>query len=120
MERNYRIELLDIASDNIDEIAVYIAKDLGNRRAAEKLIEKIYKRIGQLEKFPHANPLYFPPDEEPLRREYRKISLEGYLIFYYVDEDKGWVVISRVICARRDLRRKLEEPEGPVEGGERP
>ena len=37
MERNYRIELLDIASDNIDEIAVYIAKDLGNRRAAEKL-----------------------------------------------------------------------------------
>ena len=66
MERNYRIELLDIASDNIDEIAVYIAKDLGNRRAAEKLIEKIYKRIGQLEKFPQANPLYFPPDEEPL------------------------------------------------------
>lgn len=122
MSSTERFELIfgEEAKRDVREIIRYITEELKAPAAARKLLGKLLHAAGNAVLFPHANPLYFPPDEEPLRREYRKISLEGYLIFYYVDEDKGWVVISRVICARRDLRRKLEEPEGPVEGGERP
>lgn len=83
----YRIEILQSASDNIDDIGRYIAAELKNKTAAERLTEKIYSAIEPLAAFPYAHPVHqTPQNEEPLKHEYRKILVDNYFVFYHVDE----------------------------------
>ena len=83
----YNIEILQSASDNIDDIGRYIAAELKNKTTAERLTDKIYSAIEMLAAFPYAHPVHqTPQNEEPLKHEYRKILVDNYFVFYHVDE----------------------------------
>ena len=56
--------------------------------------------------FPYATPTYQPI--RPLKHEYRKILVQNYLMFYWVDEEKKLVTVARVVYAKRDYGRLLE------------
>ena len=56
--------------------------------------------------FPYAPPAYQPI--RPLKHEYRKILVQNYLMFYWVDEEKKLVTVARVVYAKRDYGRLLE------------
>ena len=56
--------------------------------------------------FPYATPAY--PAIRPLKHEYRKILVQNYLMFYWVDEEKKLVTVARVVYAKRDYGRLLE------------
>ena len=108
----YRIEILQSASDNIDDIGRYIAAELKNKTAAERLTDKIYSAIETLASFPYAHTVHqTPQNEEPLKYEYRKILIDNFFIFYHVDEPQSLVIVSAVIYARRRLPEQLRKAE---------
>lgn len=106
---HYKIEILSTADQDIIEIARYISEELKNPTAAETLIDKIYDAAESLFGFPYSHMLYYPVDKsKSLKHEYRKIPVDNYLLFYYVDEKSKSIVVSRVIYAKRNLTKQLK------------
>lgn len=102
----YQLEYLPAARRDMVEIVRYIAGELKNPIAAQRLAEELVKAGDSIPAFPYANPAYIPI--RPLKHEYRKLLVQNYLMFYWVDEEKKLVTIARVIYARRDHGRLLE------------
>ena len=57
-------------------------------------------------KFPYMNSSYTPI--RPLKHEYRKVLVQNYFIFYWVDEEKKLITIARVVYAKSDYDPLLE------------
>ena len=102
----YKLEYLPIAMQDMIEIATYISRELCNPSAAEKQSVKLIEACESLVQFPYANPVYHPI--KPLKREYRKILVGHYLVFYWVDEEKKHITIARIIYAKRDYSPLLK------------
>lgn len=103
----YKTEYLPSARRDMSEIVRYISGVLKNPAAAERLAEELVAEGERLAVFPYANPSYLPL--KPLKHEYRKAKVRGYLMFYWVEEEKKRVTVARVIYAGRDHERLLEE-----------
>lgn len=102
----YNLEFLPSAREDMVEIVRYISKDLHNPAAAERLASLLVEAAERAAQFPYANPAYFPV--RPLKREYRKIVVENYLMFYWVDEEKKRITLAHVTYGRRDYQGRLE------------
>lgn len=102
----YSLEYLPIARQDMIEIVQYISKNLSNPTAAAQLADHLIEAGERLTQFPYANPVYYPI--RPLKREYRKIPVKNYLMFYWVDEAEKLVTVARVIYAKRDYGRLLD------------
>lgn len=103
--RMYRVEILPIARRDLVEIARYVATTLGSSQAAEQLSEKLIDGINSLESMPYRRAVYTPLKH--LGREYRALQVEGYLIFYWVDEEEQLVTVARVIYAKADIAERF-------------
>ena len=95
----YKLEYLPAARQDMVDIARYIAQELKNPIAAEKLALALIEAGNSILMFPYANPTHRPI--RPLKHEYRKILVGNYLMFYWIDEEKKLVTIARVIYAKR-------------------
>ena len=102
----YKLEYLPAARRDLIEIASYIATTLKNRSAAERLSSKLITAIEKNVSFPYANPAYTPV--RPLLHEYRKLLVENYMVFYWVDEAQKCITVARVIYARSDYDTRIE------------
>lgn len=102
----YNLEYLPVARQDMVEIVRYISIELGNPAAADRLAAELIEAGDSIPKFPYANPAYTPI--RPLKREYRKLLVQNYFMFYWVDEDKKLITVARVIYARREFERLLE------------
>ena len=101
----YKLEYLPIARQDMTGIARYIARELANPDAAEKLSVELIEAADRLSAFPYANPAYIPM--RSLMHEYRKLLVQNHLLFYRVDEKTKTVTVTRVIYARRDHEKLL-------------
>ena len=101
----YRLEILPAAVRDMVQTARYISRDLGSPEAAERLAQEITEAIDRIPSFPYANPAYAPI--RPLEREYRKVRVQNYLIFYWVSETAKTTTVARVIYARRNMDSAL-------------
>lgn len=99
----YNLEYLPVARQDMIEIARYISIELGNPIAADKLATELIEAGDDIPKFPYMNPAYTPI--RPLKHEYRKLLVQNYFMFYWVDEDKKLITVARVIYARSDFER---------------
>lgn len=99
----YKLEYLPAARQDMVDIARYIAQELKNPIAAEKLALELIEAGNSILMFPYGNPAHRPI--RPLKHEYRKILVVNYQMFYWIDENKKLVTIARVIYAKR-------KPEG--------
>ena len=102
----YKLEYLPAARKDMLEIVRYISKELQNPDAAERLAGKFIDAVEGVLKFPYATPAYH--SIRPLGHEYRKIPVQNYLMFYWVNEEEKIVTIARVIYAKREHRRLLK------------
>ena len=102
----YKLEYLPIARQDMVEIVRYISGELENPAAADRLAVELIEAGDSIPVFPYTNPAYTPI--RPLKHEYRKLLVQNYFMFYWVDEDKQLVTVARVIYARRDFERLLE------------
>ena len=83
----------------------YISEALHNPTAAERLAVELIEAGDSIPAFPYANPVHMPI--RPLKREYRKLRVRNYLMFYWVDEERKLVTVARVIYARRNYEGLL-------------
>ena len=102
----YKLEYLPVARQDMIEIVQYISRKLQNPTAANQLAMELIEAGDGIPKFPYANPSYTPI--RPLKREYRKLRVRNYAMFYWVDEAEQLVTVARVVYAKRDYERLLE------------
>ncbi|MBQ2841703.1 MAG: type II toxin-antitoxin system RelE/ParE family toxin [Clostridia bacterium] len=102
----YKVQFLPLAKNDLIETVRYIANDLYNKQAAYKLADEIIKATDTLADFPYAYPAYIPIRQT--KNEYRKISIQNYLVFYTVDEKNKIVTISRIVYAKRNYNKLIK------------
>ena len=102
----YNLEYLPVARQDMVEIVRYISRELNNPAAADRLAVELIEAGDGIPAFPYANPACIPV--RPLKYEYRKLLVQNYLMFYWVDEEKKLVTVARVIYAKRDYELLLE------------
>lgn len=102
----YKLEYLPVARRDMIEIVRYISQELQNPTAADQLAMELIEAGDSIPKFPYASPAFIPI--RPLKHEYRKLLVQNYFMFYWVDEVKKLVTVARVVYARRDYERLLD------------
>lgn len=102
----YTVQYLPSAMQDLTEIVHYIAHDLNNPAAASHLAEEFVTVAEKLEQFPYAFPTYIPL--RPLKKEYRKLPVQNYIMFYWVNEADKTVTIARVLYSRRNYTKILK------------
>ena len=102
----YTLEYLPIAMQDMVDIAKYIPQKLSNPVAAERLANEMIESADKLTEFPYINPVYY--SIRPLKKEYRRLIVKNYIMFYYVDEPKKLITIARVIYAHRNYNTLLD------------
>ena len=89
----YKLEYLPVARRDMIEIVRYISQELQNPTAADQLAMELIEAGDSIPKFPYANPAFIPI--RPLKHEYRKLLVQNYFMFYWVDEVKKLVTVAR-------------------------
>lgn len=102
----YRLEYLPAARDDMVEIVQYISQTLKNPAAARRLAAALIEAGDNIMEFPYANPIYM--SIRPLKQDYRKLLVQNYAMFYWIDEQSKVITIARVVYARRNCQRLLE------------
>lgn len=102
----YKLEYLPVAQQDLIDIVRYISQKLQNPDAAERLAVEMVEAAEKILDFPYANSAYQPI--RPLKHEYRKVLVQNYLIFYWIDEKTKTVTVARVMHAKMDHERLLE------------
>lgn len=85
------------------EIQNYIDENFKSPQISINILTKIQIRTNILKIFPYSCPKI----NDIHLREYRKLVVDNYIIFYKVDTTKGQVVIHRVIYAAREYEKLL-------------
>jgi len=101
----YQLDYLPIARQDMTETAKYISHELCNPTAADKLAHEMIEAADMLTNFPYANAIH--STVRPAKREYRRLIVQNYMMFYWIDEKEKRITIARVIYARRDYDKLL-------------
>jgi toxin ParE1/3/4 len=100
-EQKYKVQLLRLAEEDINEIVLYVAAD--DQNAALGLVNKFNKHISLLENTPLMGAA---PHEASLKQSgYRYIVVDNYLIFYVVEDYT--IYIHRIVHGARDYSHLL-------------
>lgn len=102
----YKLEYLPVALHDMVDIVRYISRELKKSIAADNLVNEFVKSAEALIDFPYSNTVYYPI--RPLKREYRKLLVKNFIMFYYVDEAEKIITIARVSYAKRDYGKILD------------
>ena len=99
----YTVIVTEKADEDIFNIGLYIVEELHNLSAAKRLLELVDKRILELELYPKMHSTI----RNKRLREYRKIHVMNFIIFYTVDDSTRTVMVQRVLYGRRDWMHLL-------------
>lgn len=100
-------EVLTTAQADADlrGIYEYIAFELLSPDNAVGQLDRLEKRIIELEEFPEK---FKPYEKEPWHsRGLRVMPVDNYLVFYIPDKDAGIVTVIRIMYAGRDVDNQL-------------
>ncbi len=101
----YKVKLTTGAVYQLKDAIGYISKVLLEPETARRWSDRIKKDISSLESMPFRFPLV---EEMPWREEgIRKMRVENFIVYYFVDEAASEVWITAVVYARRDQTSAL-------------
>lgn len=101
----YDVIIDPIAERDLFDIFYYISESLKEPKIAEKIYFAIKKKVLSLDLQPY---MYSVVSEEPYSlKGIRKIPVENYTAFYYVDESNKTVHIIRILYNRRQWENLL-------------
>ncbi len=103
---SYRISVSLEAQEDLRGIYAYIAFHLLAPKNAKEQLSRLEKAIKSLSEFPMRHRLV----DESLwkKRNLHVMPCNNFLVFYFVQEKKNTVIISRVLYQRRNLKTALE------------
>ena len=104
---DYKVKLTDHAVAQLQEAVIYISKVLQASTVAKHWAARVKKELASLSTMPARYPL---TEEEPWHTEgIHKMSVENFLVYYWINEEKKIVWITAIVYARRDQLRVLRE-----------
>ncbi len=107
MGNNYKVHITKYAFGQMEGIRRYIADELLAPQAARKLLEEMKKAAASLGSLPFRNPLV---DEKKWREQgIRRVAVKNFLMYYWVDTEKGIVYITAVVYGKRDQLKQLDK-----------
>ena len=98
-EKRYKLSILPLFEDDLNEIVDYITYRLRNPIAAENLIDEVEKAIDERLDCAEAFEPYHSNRER--KYPYYRIQVKNFAIFYVVIGDT--MEVRRIIYSRRDL-----------------
>ncbi len=103
--KRYRIEMTELAEQDLEDAGDYIAFELLNPKAALDMVQGIRKQVNGLEYFPERNEL----DEDPILATFgvRMDYYRNYKIYYVVNNETYIVYIIRILHMLVDSRTWL-------------
>lgn len=106
MTKHYSIAYSPLALDDLRSICNYIIDAIGVPKTAKQQVNRIKNAIRALETMPMRHPLL---DWEPWESSgLRKMTIDNYVVFYRVEENRGEVQVVRIAYGGRDLISLLE------------
>ena len=101
--KHYKLSILPLFEDDLNEIVDYITYRLRNPLAAESLIDAVQKAI--YERLDHAEA--FEPYDSNRERQYPyyRIPVKNFTIFYVVIGDT--MEVRRILYSRRNLNKLI-------------
>ncbi|MEA4849625.1 MAG: type II toxin-antitoxin system RelE/ParE family toxin [Clostridiaceae bacterium] len=96
----YRINVTELAHQDLDKIIRYIAVELANPTAAGDFLDEVDKCYGYLK----SNPcIYSKCQNKRLEKEgYRRAPINNYLLVYKTDEESRTVFVLRFFYGAQD------------------
>ena len=103
--QQYKIRINELAEQDLENAGDYIAFELLNSIAAEKMVKGIREQINKLEVFPASHEL----DDDPILAELgvHKTYYKEYKIFYTIDDNAKEVFVVRILHMLVDSRAWL-------------
>lgn len=98
----YSLQQTDQAIEDVSSMAVYMALQLSNQKAATDFIDTYGKQLRLIQTFPFAcREIHFHYDGQPVRKK----SFLTYHIFYIIDDSLQLITILRVLKNRQNWQR---------------
>ena len=96
----YKVKLTNNALGQLKEAVGYISKVFLEPEIARRWSDRLKKEMYSLSQLPLRYPLV---DEEPWHTEgIRKMPVENFIVYYWVNDDTSTVWVTAVVYGRRD------------------
>ena len=106
MTSDYTFQFTEKALSDLDEITDYLVNTLGQRPAAQRLIDKTDQEIHMICRYPESGT---PVVNEYIRRtDIRQLVIEKYLLYYIADKESQKIIVLRIVYGQRDLEEIME------------
>lgn len=102
-EKHYKLRILPLFEDDLNEIVDYISIRLQNPIAAENFVDAVETAIHERLSCAEAFEPY--PSAKERRYPYYRIQVKNYTIFYVVIGDT--MEVRRIVYSRRDLSKQV-------------
>ena len=103
---DYKIKFTQKCLTDIDNICSYISNTLKSQQASMKLRVKIKECVINLQKNPK---MYSKIDKfDKLKRMYRKIVINNYVLLYTIDEENELIYVSHMYYSGRNYLEILD------------
>lgn len=101
----YKIIFTEKCLEDIENICEYISKDLKAEQAAIRLRKNIKKKVKNLTNTPEMYEKINKMDR--LKRMYRKIVIQNYILLYTIDEIQKVVYVSHLYYGEKNYLEGL-------------
>ena len=109
MTSDYTFQFTEKALSDLDEITDYLVNTLGQRHAAQRLIDEMDQEIHMICRYPESGT---PVVNEFIRRtDIRRLVIENYLLYYIADKENQRILVLRIVYGRKDLEEIMREME---------
>lgn len=101
----YKVKFTEKCLEDIEHICEYISRELNAEQAAIRLRTKIKERVNNLTKTPEMYEKINKMDR--LKRMYRRIVINNYILLYSIDEIEKVVYVSHMYYGERNYLEGL-------------
>lgn len=103
--KKYLIKRSNQALEQLDEIITYVAEVLQATYAARDLLNDFERAMCSLESMPKRHQVM---EDEPWHtEEIRRFMVDGYVVYYWINEDKNEVWVIAIVCQLRNQENVL-------------
>ena len=102
-EKRYKLRFLPLFDDDLNRAIDYIAFELENPEAAERLADSVQASIR--ERLPYAEAFEAYPSTRERQYPYYRIYVKNYIVFNVVIGDV--MEVRRLLYRRSDLKQKI-------------
>lgn len=107
---DYKVKISPFAISQLEETVKYISEVLLSPETAIKWLNVLEKEIASLSLMPNRYPL---TEDEPWKTNgIRKMLVKGFVVYYWINEEKNVVTVTAVIYGKRDQISALKEVDG--------